>query len=514
MASSRGNARSSASRFWRLAGASLVATGLLACGPAFAQTNQNLGASEQARLQRVRVVINKSDTFRVERPFSDVLVGSSDIADVLPLSDRMLYILGKKVGTTNVSLYDRDKRLLGVVDVEVALDTRNVEGKIRSAAPSDIKVTDIDGKLVLSGSAHDAQAVDRAMSVARDLAPRGVVNAVTVTQPQQVMLQVRFLEVQRNAGREFGVRWSAYKKGAGALELGTRGQSGMFYPPTAQGSQTTTVLPNGTTITEQLPFILGAIGGNAGWAGTIFTQLINTNNFQLNAVISALEETGLARRLAEPNLIALSGDTASFLAGGEIPYPVASGSGSSAAPAVAFKEYGVQLNFTPTVLANGVMNIVVAPEVSDLDYANAVFLNGTQVPGLTKRRAKTTVELRDGQSFAIAGLLSAQSARNANQVPWLGSIPILGTLFKSTAFQENETELVLIVTPHLVKPVPPGKQLRSPLDSTLPSNDADFFLANRSDVKKSFREYVSRGGDIKGPYGHIVEGAPGASAAN
>ena len=451
----------------RLALCAALASVISVSTPALAQTQaQGVGVSEQARLQRVRVVVNKSDSFRVDTAFTDVLVGSSDIADVLPLSDRMLYILGKKVGTTNVSLYDRNKRLIGVVDVEVSLDTRNVEGKIRGGTGSnDIRVSDIEGKLVLSGNAPDAVSVDRALSVARDLSPKGVVNAVTITSPQQVMLQVRFLEVSRDAGRELGVQWAFFKKGAVAGTIGRTDSDTISFG----------------AIAAQL-----ASSSNAAGAITSF----------LDARITALESQGLARRLAEPNLTALSGDTATFLAGGEYPYQVVTGIGSSATASVAFKEYGVRLTFSPTVLANGTINLVVAPEVTDLDFT--VVVNGT--PGLIKRSAKTTIELRDGQSFGMAGLITSRSNRQVEQVPWLGSVPILGTLFRSPAFQEKDSELVLIATARLVRPVAPGKQqLRSPLDDRLPSNDADFFLANRPDVKKNFREYVARGGDVKGP---------------
>ncbi len=215
----------------------------------------------------------------------------------------------------------------------------------------------------------------------------------------------------------------------------------------------------------------------------------------------------MVRRLAEPNLIALSGDEAQFHAGGEFPVPVASSPIPGALPTVtiAFKEFGVRLNFTPTVLSRGVINLAIRPEVSELDFTNAVTVAGTIIPALSKRDLKTTVELRDGQSFALAGLLQASNSRDISQIPWLGSVPVLGALFSSKAYQQKETDLVVIVTPHLVAPAVPGQRLVSPLDARLPSNDVDFFLNGQPEVRKLYQDYVSSGGELSGPYGHLIE---------
>jgi pilus assembly protein CpaC len=222
--------------------------------------------------------------------------------------------------------------------------------------------------------------------------------------------------------------------------------------------------------------------------------------------VSALETKGLLRRLAEPNLIALSGDSARFLAGGEFPVPVASSVGAGGIPTVtiAFKTFGVELAFVPTVLSRGVINLRIEPSVSELDFTNAVTIGGTSIPALTRRDARTTVELRDGQSFAIAGLLQTRNRQDISQVPWIGSVPVLGTLFRSSSYQQQETDLVIIVTPRLVAPAAPGQTLASPLDSRLPANDVDFFLNGQMEVKKRYSDYVSSGGDIKGPYGHLI----------
>ena len=212
-------------------------------------------------------------------------------------------------------------------------------------------------------------------------------------------------------------------------------------------------------------------------------------------MVNALESKGLVRRLAEPDLVALSGDTASFLAGGEFPVPVAQTSSGAGLPliTVQYKPFGVELTFMPTVLANGVINLRLAPSVSELDFVNAVRIAGFQIPSLTKRQAKTTIELRDGQSFAIAGLLQKTNRGDISQLPWIGSVPVLGALFRSTGYVQNETDLVIIVTPHLVKPAAPGQQMASPLDATLPGNDVDVFLMGQLERKKKAGGLRGRG---------------------
>ena len=223
----------------------------------------------------------------------------------------------------------------------------------------------------------------------------------------------------------------------------------------------------------------GLISGAAPF-GTVVGTLIS-NGVQVDAMIRGLEERGLARRLAEPNLVALSGDTASFLAGGEFPFPVQSQLGQVT---VEFKKFGVGLAFTPTVLDHGVINLKIEPEVSQLDPTNFVQVGGIRVPSLIVRRANTTIELRDGQSFAIAGLLQSVSSTDASQLPWLGDVPVIGALLRSTHFQKRETDLAIIVTPRLVRPTRPGDTVRTPLDNTAPGNDAEQFLLGRAEVPK------------------------------
>lgn len=392
----------------------------------------------------VVVAIGKSEDVRTDAPFMEVLVGDPNIADVNPLTDRAISILGKKIGTTRVSIYAEGKRLVGIFDVEVSYDIVRLQAEITRQFPqAKIRVTSVNGRIMLSGTSPDGVTLDRVVTIAKQFGP-DVINSVGVTQPQQVMLEVRFIEVQRNASRELGVNWQFF------------------------GNTTNAAIGTGTLLSNSTPF------------GSILTTLLG-KGFEVDSLIKALEDRGVARRLAEPNLVALSGDTASFLAGGEFPFPVA---GALNTVTIEFKKFGVGLAFTPTVLANGLINMKIEPEVSQIDPTNVISIGGIQIPSLIVRRANTTVELRDGQSFAIAGLLQANSTTGAKQLPWLGDIPIIGALLKSAQFQKNETELTIIVTPRLVRPARPIDMVKTPLDDTLAPNDADFFLLGKHEVRR------------------------------
>jgi pilus assembly protein CpaC len=214
------------------------------------------------------------------------------------------------------------------------------------------------------------------------------------------------------------------------------------------------------------------------------------------------------KSLAEPDLLAQSGEQANFFAGAQIPVPtVQPGSVAGTTPTVSVQYYncGVTLNFVPTVLNTGLINLRLAPQVCQVATTSPVVVNGTTIPQLTTRSANTTVELREGQSFAIAGLLQAQAADSIDQLPWLGNLPVLGALFRSTSYQKQETDLVVIVTVHLVRPVPPGKHLATPFDTTVQGNDIDLFLMGDMERKKKYTEFVTGGGGVQGPYGHILE---------
>jgi pilus assembly protein CpaC len=512
----------------------------------------NFPADAQApqSVEHLVIALHKSITLPVPRAFSSAVVGSPDIADALPMTDRTLYIQGKNFGTTNVSIYDENMRLIKVVDVEVAWDTGNLQSKIRATTGgAGIRVTSDNGVIVLSGTASDAVTADRAVGVATAWigtaasGPSGatgagatgirVVNAMTIASPQQVMLKVRFLEVSRDAGRELGVNWAAVN-GSGTRGV-TLGQGGLTTQPpllggAAQSGTTTSSIGNTTTQSTSTTCppagicapagsgIFQALGTFAGATGSpfgvILAEIVN-KGVQIDSLVTALETKGLLQRLAEPNLVALSGDTASFLAGGSIPVPsVQSSSGTAPVITTVYQPFGVQLTFRPTVLNNGIINLSINPSVSELDFSNAITIAGTSVPALTQRSATTTVELRDGQSFAIAGMLQANNSRNISQLPWLGSVPVLGALFRDSAYQKNETDLVIIVTPSFAQPAAPGARLATPFDNTVPSNDVDFFLMGQTEQRKKYTDYVATGGDIQGPYGYMLGVMQGPDASD
>jgi pilus assembly protein CpaC len=451
---------------------------------------------EVAPTRHVYVTLHKSVTLRLGKAFASTVVGAPDVADVLPMSDRVIYVQGKKIGTTNVSAFDKDKKLIAIIDVTVTIDAASIARQIRSSTGARrIRVRSRNGQVVLSGVARDATVADRAVSIAKAATPKlPVINAMSVASAQQVMLKVRFLEVTREAGRDLGVNWYVARGGRGF-------NTGLGAPSQVDQSPSTT--PGGVPLFQTLSTFAGSTTGAP--FGVAIANLVN-NGTSVDLMVSALESKGLVRSLAEPDLVALSGDTASFLAGGEIPVPVVqSSTGSVPVINVEYKPFGVQLTFSPTVLATGIINLRLAPSVSELDYTNAVTISGFQIPALTKREARTTIELRGGQSFAIAGLLQSRGTRNIAQLPWIGSVPVLGTLFRSTAFQQNETDLVVIVTPHLVEPATPGQPLASPLKRTLPGNDIDMFLMGRMEVRKRHhRDVAERGGVRAKPSGYIL----------
>jgi pilus assembly protein CpaC len=278
------------------------------------------------------------------------------------------------------------------------------------------------------------------------------------------MLEVRFIEISRTAGRELGVQWNLVGNKS-ILNVGNRvSANNLPISPTSIATDAAAGVISGAS-----PF------------GFLIARLV-AGGIKTDVLINALEEKGIARSLAEPNLVALSGDTASFLAGGEYPIPV---SGSFGQISVDYKKYGVGLAFTPTVLGRGLINLKIEPEVSQIDTTHTVSVsNGVAVPALIVRRASTTVELRDGQSFVIGGLLQSDNKNAIEQLPWLGSIPVLGALFSSKSYQKNETDLAIIVTPRLVRPARPGDEIKAPTDDTLPPNDVDFFLMGKSEITR------------------------------
>jgi pilus assembly protein CpaC len=503
---SRGGRRSPAFRAVAAGVAVLMLEPLVPAGfgQALAQSLVQINAAKKTSL--VSVAIGKTLDIRTDASFIDLVVGDPEVADVAPLTDRSLSILGRKTGTTRVSAYADGKKLIGVFDVEVTQDTSMVSSALARRFPREkIKVTSVNGRLMLSGNVSDAVTADQAMTLARQFGP-DVINSMSVMSPQQVMLEVRFIEVNRKAGREFGVQWNSFSNNgkflgnignrvdANQLPITPTGDSAFKNPGIQAGGRN--VKPSELTVS---PIVAaGVLSGTAPF-GFMIGKLI-ANGLSADMLINALEQKGMARALAEPNLVALSGDTASFLAGGEFPVPVP---GSLGTVTIEYKRYGVGLAFTPTVLSDGLINMKIEPEVSQLDTSNPVQVAGISVPPLIVRRAATTVELRDGQSFVIGGLLQSQGQTAAQQLPWLGDIPILGALFSSRSYQKNETDLAIIVTPRLVRPARPGDVLKTPLDGSLPPNDVDLFLMGKVEVPRKIAKLEA--GTERELTGHMLD---------
>jgi pilus assembly protein CpaC len=425
----------------------------LTVAPALAQGSKNNALKEaldESSLVQLLVTVDKAKTVGCDHEFTEVLVANPAIADVIALSNKQVYVLGKKAGITSISLVGVNKRVIGLVNVEVAHDLEGLTRRLQRFVPGgEITVTSVNGKVLLTGTVPDTPSLSRAMAIAEQVAPGAVTNAMTVRGSQQVLLEVRFIEATRDSSRDLGVAWEIIgKKGAKGevINGAVTGLGGLISNNTPFGVAVARVLDNGTTA---------------------------------DVLIQALEQRGVARRLAEPNLVALSGDTASFLAGGEFPFPVQADNNKIT---IEFKKFGVGLSFTPTVLGEGLINLKIEPEVSEIDPNNSISVNQVSVPGLMVRRSRTTLELRDGQSFAMAGLLYTNHYKNQRQLPWIGDVPVLGPLFRSAAFQRKETDLVIIVTPRLVRPTRPGQELKTPLDGRLPSNDVEFFVGGKLEV--------------------------------
>ena len=440
----------------------VAATLLFMAGDAYAQDRivQISGANHTAM---VTVTIGKSQDVRTGSSFVDVMVGDPDVADVNPLTDHTLSILGKKIGTTRVQVYAEGKKLIGIFDVEVNYDISRLVNELKRNFPgSRLRASSVNGRIMLSGEVTDAATLDKAVIIAKQFSP-DIINTVSVMSPQQVMLEVRFVELSRTAGRELGVQWNVFNRNA-VVNVGSQ-QPASNLPITSSAGEVAAGVLSGAS---PFGFALGRI---------------LSGSTTIDVALNALEQKGLARSLAEPNLVALSGDTASFLAGGEYPIPV---SGSLGQVTVDYKKYGVGLAFTPTVLNRGLINLKIEPEVSQIDMTHTVAVStGIAVPALIVRRASTTIELRDGQSFMIGGLLQTNNQNQLDQLPWLGTVPVLGALFSSKSYQQNQTDLAIIVTPHLVRPTRPGDVLRTPADDTLPLNDVDYFLLGKTEVTRA-----------------------------
>ncbi|MEM9049997.1 MAG: type II and III secretion system protein family protein [Pseudomonadota bacterium] len=455
-----------------------MVAGLFAANVGTAQAQSVLRIMEGATSNSIVVALNRAVVVESTREFAEVSVANPGIADVAALSNRTIYVLGKATGRTTLTLLGPGGRLITNIDIQVAPDLAEFKERLQEILPGEkIEVRTANDGIVLSGVVSGARKVSQAIELAERYAPGRVTNLMIVGGTQQVMLKVRFAEMQRSTAKNLGVSLGINTL-FGNFSLNAETNAASVNP----GAPATIVRP-----TESF----SVIGG--GFA---------TNSLFIDLAIDALESNGLVRTLAEPNLIALSGDEATFLAGGEVPVPVPSDDGI----AIEYRPFGVGLSFRPRVVDEDLINLELEAFVSQLDNANAlqIVADGAvaTVPAFTVRRANTTIELRDGQSFAIAGLLQENFTDNVAQVPWLGDVPVLGTLFRSADFQRSQTELVILVTPYLVVPTDEDS-LALPTDRVRIPNEQELFLLGQIEGTTTVRDVARQ--DFEGKYGYVSE---------
>lgn len=458
-------------RVLALAAALLVGAVLLPPGP--------LGAAEVIAPtgQTLTVEINEGRLIRIDAPASAVFLANPGIAEVSIKSPQMLYVFGKRAGETTLYVLDEDEEMLLNVTVSVTHNLSRLQRALNELVPgSGIGVQSVEGGIVLTGAVSSGlEAEDARRLAARFIGEGGeVINRIQVVAPNQVNLRVRIAEVSRSVLRQLGIDWNLNGDfGDFAFDASSR-----LFP-----------------FTEGAQLLRNAAGDTLG-AG------LSIGDFNLNSFLDALAQENLVSILAEPNLTALSGETASFLAGGEFPVPVAQDSDNgSATITVEFKKFGVSLAFTPTVLGSNRISMRVRPEVSSLSNQSvdgAVALETFTIPALITRQAETTVELASGQSFAIAGLIQNNARVDLEKVPGLGDIPILGELFRSDRFNRQETELVIVVTPYIVQPVSDRDLIALPTDATHGAPGTQRLAQTPSRT-------VQQPAGLAGPVGFVIE---------
>lgn len=438
--------------------------------------------ASQGVLKQLELVKDKSVLIDTTSALKRTSVTNPEIANVVVISPTQLLVNGNRTGTTNLIVW------LGggeneVYNITVSADTDLIKRRLDELIPRNtIRVSGAGDLIILSGEVDDIGHIEQAAAIAESLAagskgsgatPVGaataqlqdatagktanVVNLIKVASLQQVMLEVTIAEVDRETLKEFGI--NAQYSGFDLFGLSNLGQ---VIPPSGSATYpTTSPAPNFT--------LSSAVG-----------VMIGLPRYDVTGFIRALQSKGLVKILAEPSLITVSGERASFLAGGEFPVPVSQQNNSVA---VTFREFGVRLNFTPTVLGSDKLSMKVAPEVSSLDFATAVTVGAFTIPGLKSRKADTTIELSSGQSFAIAGLINSEMTSQVDKFPILGDIPVLGALFRSTRFRSRETELLIVATPRLVRPLAAGKRPQLPGDHMRPPTDLELFLLGKTHGK-------------------------------
>lgn len=456
----------------------VCATGYVAT-PATAQNV--LKIMRGATTSSIKVSVNRAIVMESDQPFAELSVANPGIADIATLSDRTIYVLGKSPGRTTLTLLGADGRLITNVDVHVSPDLAEFKERLREILPREpIEVRTANDGIVLSGRVSGKQKLARALDLAERYAPERVTNLMTVGGSQQVMLKVRFAEMQRSVAKNLSA----------SIGVNVTGNS-----PIAQ---------IGTGSLLQTPTTTGVGAATTGQQGA-FSLGFTSGDLAINLMLEALETKGLVRTLAEPNLVAISGNEAAFLAGGEFPVPVADGDGVK----IEYKPFGIELRFKPIVVDGDLINLTIESAVSELDPTQSITVSGSVIPAFSRREATTVVEMRDGQSMSIAGLLQDNFTDAAAQVPWLGDVPILGALFRSANYARDQSELVVIVTPHLVTPVD-SDSLSLPTDRIKIPNESELFLLGNVSGNRKGKAVKGATGtvssqDFTGSYGYVME---------
>ncbi|WP_271950515.1 type II and III secretion system protein family protein [Ruegeria faecimaris] len=409
---------------------------------------ETLRVVKKGTAETLDVPMNRAIVVESEQPFAELSIANAGIADISSLSDRTIYVLGKAPGLTTLTLFDGAGNLLANVRVRVAPDVTEFKERLRQILPTEpIEVRTANDGIVLSGTISSAAKLARALELAERYAPERVSNLMSVGGVQQVMLKVRFAEMNRSVAKSL------------TASLGFGGSD-------VTGGINT--LNNAGALANALNNNIPAVQTNTG--AILFG--FGAGSTQVRLLLEALESKGLARSLAEPNLSALSGQEATFLAGGEVPIPVPQDDGVIA---IEYKAFGVEIDFIPRVVDGDLINLEMAAAVSAIDGSSNFTIQGDNVPSFITRQTSTTVELRDGESFAIAGLIQDDFTDLNSQIPWLGDVPVLGALFRSAEYQRQQSELVIIITAHLVSPTR-GEALALPTDRVKPPSEFDLFV--------------------------------------
>ncbi|WP_050522800.1 type II and III secretion system protein family protein [Pseudorhodobacter wandonensis] len=436
---------------------------------------QSLRVMTGAPANALQVPMNRAVVVESDVPFAELSIANPGIADISTLSDKSIYVLGKAPGRTTMTLLGADGRLISNVEVHVTPDIAEFKERLRQILPGEqIEVRTANDGIVLSGTVSSTAKLDRALDLANRYAPERISNLMSVGGTQQVMLKVRFAEMQRSVSKSLSASLGINSSNVGAATGNITGINNYL---------------SGNTISTTANGAMG-IGFSAG-------------SVQFAVLLEALESKGVVRTLAEPNLTALSGQEAKFLAGGEYPIPVAGGNDTVT---IEYKPFGVEMNFTPVVVDGDLINLTINASVSSIDSTVSLQSGGFTINAFKRRETSTTVEMRDGESFAIAGLLQ-DDFRNLNgQVPWLGDIPVLGALFRSAEYARAQSELVIIVTPHLVTPTR-GEALALPTDRVKLPTEREQFLFGKitgKNAPKGAAGEVARQ-DFSGSYGYVME---------